>query len=28
MPGEQAGVLMKENSEVNSLITDLGLDIK
>ena len=28
MPSEQAGVLMKENSEVNGLIKDLGLDIK
>ena len=28
MPSEQAGVLMKENSEVNSLIKDLQLDIK
>ena len=28
MPSEQAGVLMKENSEVNGLIQDLGLDIK
>ena len=28
MPSEQAGVLMKENSEVNDLIQDLGLDIK
>ena len=28
MPSEQAGVLMKENAEVNGLIKDLGLDIK
>ena len=28
MPSEQAGVLMKENEEVNSLIKDLHLDIK
>ena len=28
MPSEQAGVLMKENAEVNSLVQDLGLDIK
>jgi hypothetical protein len=28
MPGEQAGVLMKENVEVNNLIKDLHLDIK
>ena len=28
MPGEQAEVLMKENTEVHSLVTDLGLDIK
>ena len=28
MPSEQAGVLMKENAEVSSLVQDLGLDIK
>jgi hypothetical protein len=28
MPSEQAEVLMTENAEVNSLIKDLGLDIK
>ena len=28
MPSEQAGVLMKENVEVNNLIKDLQLDIK
>jgi len=28
MPGEQAEVLMKENTEVHSLVKDLGLDIK
>jgi hypothetical protein len=28
MPSEKAGELMKENSEVNSLVRDLGLEIK
>ena len=28
MPGEQAGVLMKENKEVKDLVKDFGLDIK
>ena len=28
MPGEQAGVLMKENAEVNSLVQEFGLEIK